>query len=73
MTFQVVPAQGQTITALTVNNGGSATQKTDGSWTVTVENVQEDIILNATVASGIRWSSQSLPTAPSPSSGAGKP
>ena len=53
VTFTVVPAQGNTITALTVNNGGTASQNADGSWTVTVENVQENINLTADVASGI--------------------
>ena len=53
MTFTVIPAQGNTITALTVNNGGTASQNADGSWTVTVENVQADINLTADVASGI--------------------
>ena len=53
VTFTVKPAQGKAITALTVNNGGTATQNADGSWTVTVENVQDHITLNATVVSGI--------------------
>ncbi len=53
VTFTVKPAEGETITALTVNNGGTASQNADGSWTVTVENVQENINLTATVVSGI--------------------
>ena len=52
VTFKVVPAQGKTMTALTVS-GGSAVRNDDGSWTVTVENVQSNITLNVTVISGI--------------------
>ena len=52
VTFQVAPVQGKAITTLTVNSG-SASQNADGSWTVTVEDVQDHITLNVTLISGV--------------------
>ena len=50
--FVVTPAEGTVITELSVA-GGSAVQNADGTWTVTVENVQQKIVLSVSTAEGI--------------------
>lgn len=52
LSFQVVPAEGKAITALTPS-AGAAVSNADGSWTVSIQDVQANVTLDATVISGI--------------------
>lgn len=52
VTFAVTPAEGVVITELSAA-GGNAVRNADGTWTVTVENVQQDIVLHVSTAEGI--------------------